>query len=180
MRDFLSKSKVRDIVYMPHFLALNGHIQAFLYCWIELLQVKLRQPLKYEREMFKLSDGGTIALDWHIDNETGAGKPIMGGRKQPILALVSGLSGGNDNLYLYSMIRAASLSGFKCVVVNFRGASGVQLTSGLIYWLNLWEDLKEPIDYIHAKYCTVEGKKMRRIYAYGVSLGASLLTSYLQ
>ena len=42
IKDFLQKTKVRELTYMPHFLALNGHIQAFIYCWIELLQVKLR------------------------------------------------------------------------------------------------------------------------------------------
>ena len=54
---------------------------------MEILTVKLRQPIRYvkrfirfavrilyETELIKLSDGGTIALDWHID-ESGKGKP---------------------------------------------------------------------------------------------------------
>jgi predicted alpha/beta-fold hydrolase len=139
--------------------------------------VKLRQPLKYDRECFTLSDGGTIGLDWHIDDN--GGRPRPDGRKLPILALVSGLSGGNDNLYLFSMIKAASAAGFKCVVINFRGASGVPLTSGLIYWMNLWQDVQEPIDYIHSTYCVNNREKVRNLYAYAVSLGASLLGSYL-
>lgn len=72
----------------------------------------MRQPLKYERELFKLSDGGTIALDWHKDENNGStGRPSLNSsekRQRPILACVSGLNGGNDNLYLYSVIKAAS------------------------------------------------------------------------
>ena len=70
--------------------------------------------MKYDREIFRLSDGGTIALDWHID-ESG-GKPsviddelsVNMVSRRPILCLVSGLCGGNDNLYVYSMVKAAT------------------------------------------------------------------------
>lgn len=64
-----------------------------------------------------------------------------------------GVSGGNDNLYLWSMMKEATNAGYKCVVVNFRGTSGVPLTSPYIYWFNTWQDIQEPIEYIKAKYC---------------------------
>jgi predicted alpha/beta-fold hydrolase len=35
---------------------------------MEVATMKIRFPLKYDRELFKLSDGGTIALDWNIDD----------------------------------------------------------------------------------------------------------------
>jgi hypothetical protein len=35
---------------------------------MEFATMKIRFPLKYDRELFKLSDGGTIALDWNIDD----------------------------------------------------------------------------------------------------------------
>ena len=94
---------------------------------------------------------------------------------------MSGLSGGNDSMYLYSMIRAATQSGFKCVVVNFRGTSGIGLTSPKIYWINTWQDIKEPIEYISDKYCSGSDLQYmkRNIYAYSVSLGAGMLTRYL-
>ena len=53
--------------------------------------------IKFEREIFTLSDGGTIALDWVIDHEGGIPKK---GHTRPILCMFSGLAGGNDNLYL--------------------------------------------------------------------------------
>ena len=105
----MTSSKAKALQYVPHVFALNGHIQCCLYMWVELFQVKMRNVLKYERELFMLSDGGTIALDWHID-ETG-GKPkraVVGRCQRPILACFSGLSGGNNNLYLYSVIKAAT------------------------------------------------------------------------
>lgn len=38
--------------------------------------LKLVYPIKYEREMFQLSDGGTISLDWIIDHEGGKPKKL--------------------------------------------------------------------------------------------------------
>jgi predicted alpha/beta-fold hydrolase len=78
--------------------------------------VKIRKPLKYEREIIKLSDGGTIALDWYIDESGGIPIKAQEYQKQcrkPILACVSGLSGGNNNLYLYSTIKEASQKGLQ-------------------------------------------------------------------
>jgi predicted alpha/beta-fold hydrolase len=60
--------------------------------------LKLFYPIKYEREMFILEDGGTIALDWVIDHEGGKPRKLS---SRPIICLMSGLSGGNNNLYLY-------------------------------------------------------------------------------
>lgn len=54
------------------------------------------------------------------------------------------------------------------------------LTSGKIYWLNTWEDLKEPIDYLYQNYCHDGVDELRNLYAYGVSLGGSMLTLYLE
>ena len=69
---------------------------------MEIISTKIKFPLKYDRELFKLSDGGTIALDWRSDEHK------LKRDTRPILCLVSGLSGGNDNLYLYSTIKAAT------------------------------------------------------------------------
>lgn len=64
---------------------------------------KIYYPIKYEREIFKLKDGGTIALDWAIDHE--GGLPLKCSER-PIVCFMSGLSGGNDNMYLYSLMKA--------------------------------------------------------------------------
>ena len=126
-----------------------------------------------------MSDGGTIALDWVIDHE---GELPRKNSSRPILCCFSGLSGGNDNLYLYSMIKEANKNGYKCVVINFRGCAGVKLTSPLIYWINTWKtDVQEPIEYIHSRYCSGRDPAyiQRNIYGYSVSLGAGMLTRYI-
>ncbi len=56
---------------MPHPLTLNGHLQAIIYMMMEVVLTKIKFPLKYDRELFLLSDGGTIALDWNIDDQGG-------------------------------------------------------------------------------------------------------------
>ena len=134
MNDVLAKTNIANMTYTPYMLTLNGHWQAFIYMCCESV-LKLYYPIKYEREIFVLSDGGTIALDWTVDHE--GGLPTKGSSR-PILCLVSGLSGGNDNLYLYSMMKAAMQQGYKCVIINFRGTSGLKLTSSKIYWFNSW------------------------------------------
>ena len=177
MRGLMKNSKIKGMTYVPHTLALNGHMQAVLSMICEIY-LSFFFSVKYEREMFCLSDGGTIALDWVIDHEGGAPRKNS---HRPILCCFSGLSGGNKNVYLYSMIKSATQAGFKCVVVNFRGCSGVKLTSPKIYWKCNWTDVKEPIEYIHAQYCSGENPDFmqRNLYAYAVSLGAGMLTKYL-
>lgn len=67
--------------------------------------MKAFYPYSYERELFILSDGGTIALDWQIDQEGGFPKKNS---QRPIMVCLAGLSGGNDNAYMYSMMKKAS------------------------------------------------------------------------
>lgn len=104
MKDFVKSSKVREIYYTPYMVALNGHLQCFVYMLCEVC-FKIYFPIKYEREIFKLSDGGTIALDWVVDHEGGFPKKCS---SRPILCCIAGLSGGNDNMYLYSMMKRAT------------------------------------------------------------------------
>ena len=125
MKRFVRETNINEMYYTPYMLTLNGHLQAIFYLICEII-FKVYFPIKYEREIFRLSDGGQIALDWVIDHEGGFPRKNS---QRPILCLVSGLSGGNDNMYLYSMMKQATTCGFKCVVINFRGAAGLPLIS---------------------------------------------------
>jgi len=69
------------------------------------------------------------------------------------------------------MIRECSRD-FKCVFVQWRGQSGVEITSPKLYSMGVWRDIKEPIDYIHNKH-------KRPIYMFSCSLGAICSTIYL-
>ena len=137
MKRFVNETKIKDLYYTPYTFAFNGHLQAILCCILELF-LNVYYPVKYERELFTLSDGGTIAYDWVIDHEGGTPKKDS---KRPILCCFPGLSGGNNTLYLYSMIKAATGKGYKCVVINFRGCGGLKLTSPKIYWMCNWQDV---------------------------------------
>ena len=70
MKNFVNKSNIRNQVFIPYFLTITNQMQAIFYILTEIV-FKLRFPLKFERELFSLSDGGTIALDWVIDQEGG-------------------------------------------------------------------------------------------------------------
>lgn len=66
------------------------------------------------------------------------------------------------------------------MVINFRGASGVKITSAKMYSAANWTDFKEPLDYIHDKYCSGNNDYLKRnIYGYACSLGAGMLNLYL-
>jgi hypothetical protein len=45
-------------------------MHTLIYALFEM-RMKIFFPFKYEREIFTLSDGGTIALDWQLDYEGG-------------------------------------------------------------------------------------------------------------
>ena len=70
MKDFVSSTRIRELHFTPHMLALNPHLHTVSYMFVELY-TKYFYGLKFEREMFRLSDGGTIAIDWLIDHEGG-------------------------------------------------------------------------------------------------------------
>ena len=70
MQTLIQKSKLKDLRYTPYTFTPNCHFQAIFCCIFELL-FNFYYPVKYEREMFVLSDGGTIAYDWVRDHEGG-------------------------------------------------------------------------------------------------------------
>ena len=93
MTEFVNKSRIKKMEYIPWLLSLNCHLQVLIYAVFEIIN-KLTPTVKYEREMFNFTDGGVIALDWYYDKD--GGKPLTN-RPKPILALVGGLCGGNNN-----------------------------------------------------------------------------------
>jgi len=94
------------------------------------------------------------------------------------MVILAGLSGGPDNLYIISAVREATKMGLKCVVVNYRGSSYIELTSPKLYCGASWKDVQEPIEYIYEKH--VKGKTGKHLFGYGVSLGANILTLYME
>ena len=67
--------------------------------------------IKYDRELFTLKDGGTLALDWY----KGVPKPNDEDQR-PILVCVSGLGGSTQASYIKNVIYEINRD-FKCVFV---------------------------------------------------------------
>merc|ERR1740115_91836 len=59
---FLKQSKIKDLTYKPYWYCLNSHFQGFLYLIYETIQCSY-YPIQYDRELFTLSDGGTLAIE---------------------------------------------------------------------------------------------------------------------
>ncbi len=83
--------------------------------------MKFNNPVIFDRELFKLHDDGTIALDW-VDSIPSKEN------KQPIVAIMPGLSSNSDEIYVLNLCLKAREKGFKAVVINYRGSSKVPLS----------------------------------------------------
>lgn len=73
-------------------------------------------------------------------------------------------------LYIQNFSRRAFEQGYQPVLVQFRGASGVKLTSPKTYGCGQWQDVEETISYIHAEYCK---DISRQLFTIGFSLGGN-------
>jgi abhydrolase domain-containing protein 1/3 len=99
--------------------------------------LKRRNPVVYDRELFKLHDNGTIALDW-VDS-----RPIPGkDDKKPIVAVMPGLSSNSDEIYVLNLCMRGKEKGYKVVVINYRGSSNVELSSPMLYCAASVDDLR--------------------------------------
>ena len=182
MCQFLEQTKVTKFVYRPYWLAVTPFLQSLTYITVDELQ-KYWFPKKFDRELITLEDGGTVGIDWAIDKDTGEGRPNPRAQKRkPILLLAPGLGGSSNNLYTIGLMHAARKSGYKVGTLLFRGTNGIPITSDKISFSGAWTDIKELIEYVHQKYVLADGNAGRRcrLYAYGCSLGAQILTLYLR
>ena len=70
---------------------------------------------------------------------------------------------------------------FKIVTLLFRGSDGVPITSGLLNHPGAWRDIQAGIEHVYEKSVKdgESGEKRCHFYAYGCSMGASMLGLYL-
>jgi predicted alpha/beta-fold hydrolase len=124
-----------------------------------------------------------MAIDWSVDRD-GTAFPVLdnnGCPKKPILLIIPGLSGGNNNLYTLSVLRKAQKQGYKCGTLIMRGCSELPLLTPKFYCIGSVTDIDEAVKFVHEKYIKDDrtGKNKQKFLAYGVSLGAMLFFSYL-
>ncbi|CAB3227424.1 unnamed protein product [Arctia plantaginis] len=130
-----------------------------------VLRSRLLPPVKYRREVLRLSDGGQVALDWV---ENGAiGEPTA------VLLVLPGLTGSAEADYVRCIAAAATELGALCVVFNNRGLGGLPLTTPRLYCAVSHSDLAEAVRAVRAASPDVP------LLAAGVSLGGLILGHYL-
>ena len=101
----------------------NGNWQTFFNPIMSRI-LKKKNPIQFERELFKFQDGGTIGIDW-VDQI-----PIDG-LKKPVLLIVPGLTSDSDEIYVLNLLIEGKKSGYRGGVINYRGCSQVPLTVSL-------------------------------------------------
>ncbi|KAJ7839133.1 Alpha/Beta hydrolase protein [Mycena olivaceomarginata] len=147
----------------------NGHART-LYANARLAK---EDQMWYERKILRVSDGGTLGLDFapidtrHLDDNS------------PIIVAVPGLTGGSHEAYLRAILSPASITvkkgglGYRVVVVNLRGCAGVPVTSPRLYTPGHTDDLRLALIYISQIY------PQAPLLGVGFSMGAGILIRYL-
>ncbi|XP_027773880.1 embryogenesis-associated protein EMB8-like isoform X1 [Solanum pennellii] len=163
---------------------LNGRVSSTPWLCSPHLQTAFLQffgrapACKYRRQIFQLSDGGIIALDWlrNIDVE----KPsiehfdgVQSDDKSPIMLVIPGLTSDSDSAYIKHLTLKMAKRGWNVVVSNHRGLGGVSVTSDCFYNAGWTEDSRRVIDHLHTQY------PQAPLFAVGLSIGANVLVKYL-
>lgn len=63
--EVLAKTQLTRLHYVPSIFALHSALQLILFLILETAE-SIIGKVKYRREIFKLSDGGEMGLDWVI------------------------------------------------------------------------------------------------------------------
>lgn len=176
-----------EVVKTPLLVCANGPFRSFLEANIPLVQNKfwptlwcfesraqtiiasiLRSRLlphvEYRREIFTLSDGGQVALDW-------AEKDCS--ITSPIVVILPGLTGGSQAEYIKCLVSAARKDGIRCAIFNNRGLGGLELKTPRTYCAANYDDLSEVIEHVKKLHPHVP------LGATGISMGGLILGNYL-
>jgi len=148
MVDFVQRSKIAQLVYRPFWLCVSPALQSFVIMFSEMY-FKFWHKFEFDREIVMADDGGTLAIEWAPDVDTGAGRPPTSGNRKPILLLAPGLGGSVMNFYTLNLLHQARKQGFKVGTLVFRGGDNLPITSGKISYSGCWGDLKTLIDHVH-------------------------------
>ncbi|KAI0519636.1 hypothetical protein KFK09_007090 [Dendrobium nobile] len=169
----VSKCRVLQGRYLATLWLSSPHLQ------IAFLTLYGRPPVfTYRRQLFSVSDGGTIALDWLLASDVSGGSLDNGGiiSKEditPIVIVVPGLTSDSSSAYVKHLAYKIAKRGWNVVIENHRGLGGVSITSDYFYNAGWTEDIREVVNHLHQKY------SMAPIFAVGTSIGANILVKYL-
>ncbi|KAJ2780222.1 hypothetical protein H4R18_003574 [Coemansia javaensis] len=118
---------------------------------------------RFTSEVFRLSDGGTVVLDWALCPDH---------TERPIVTVVSGVTGTSCDFYVRKCYKELARLGYSVVVVHSRGCAGSRLTTPLPFHCGLTDDYREVVASIRSRFpeCPLLGLSF--------SLGANIMTKY--
>jgi predicted alpha/beta-fold hydrolase len=141
--------------FRAHPLLRGPHLQTLA----TLLRPTPRLSLRIERR--ELPDGDFVDLGW------------CGEGRGPLVVLLHGLSGGFDAKYARGLARRLLARGWRCVLLQFRGAGPEPNRLPRSYHHGETEDLRELLQMLRAR------EPATPLYAVGWSLGGNVLLKYL-
>jgi predicted alpha/beta-fold hydrolase len=136
-------------------------------------------PLRtyYKRELYTMSDGGTVALDWVVDAPNGSISHSNNDR--PIILLLHGLLGDSQSEYIYFFAKQLYAQGFLPAVFVARGCGDLKLTSASFFTGRVSSDLFELIQYLRTHETNQHLSTPRKLFLIGYSLGGASVLHYL-
>ncbi|CAD8115992.1 unnamed protein product [Paramecium sonneborni] len=148
-----------DIKYRPTFYIPHRLLQlAYATRWEQKIETE------FERQLFKLSDGGQLALDWK-------NKHVV--TKKPLILITHGLTGGSETNYIKHAAETLAKAGYQVVCFNQRGVANCELLTSKYHFHGCTNDLREVINYLQEN-----KQKGQQIFGLGFSIGGSLLLKY--
>lgn len=159
--------------FKPSFFLFSGHAQT-VFLEVAQLLVNLFKTIfkfysfKYERKIFKLSDGCQIAIDQA--RKTKLSKKFK--EYDKILVVLPGVTSTSEDYYVKAFIEDFCEE-FDCRVINARGFGGMPLFSPKMISSECYLDVKEYIEYV----CKENSNK--KVFGVGFSMGGMMLARYL-
>ena len=75
-----------------------------------------------------MDDGGVVALDWGIlDDSTPCSQKVLGKKETPVLLILPGITGCSMDNYVLHLVEDGLRQGYRPVVFNQRGNGGLKL-----------------------------------------------------
>jgi len=142
--------------FKPAWWLPNAHAQTI---WPQL--VRSTTKIKFQLERLELPDGDFCDLVW-TENNSG-----------PIIIVLHGLEGSINSHYAGNMLAALHHSGWRPVLMHFRGCSGIHNRNARSYHSGETGDLKFLIETLSTRH------KSTQLAAVGFSLGGNVLLKYL-
>ncbi|KAJ7756513.1 Alpha/Beta hydrolase protein [Mycena maculata] len=156
--------------FRPVWWLFNGHLQTIYAILGDFTKI---DQVWYQRRLLRLLDGGTLGLDFAPVEASSVPDDA------PIIVVQHGLTGGSHEPYVRAILAPACAPveqgglGYRAVVVNFRGCSGVPITSPKFYTAAQTDDLRQALTFISKLYPNAP------LLGLGFSIGGNVMLRYL-